>query len=162
MCRIRRILICRSVCLLAFGAWCAGCTATHSVTEGTSNEESLAPPSFDGMVLTTIRRNVGNVRAAMSPDDVVTILGLRALGTLEESPREDGADFQFAGQRSMLIVNTSEDDNTLDDRYLMGGIAHAPVGVSNSDLLRNSSFISEIIFQKSDGTRVTFFPAVAQ
>ncbi|MBT4863607.1 MAG: hypothetical protein HON53_00615 [Planctomycetaceae bacterium] len=157
----RGIQIFGSVCLLAFGMWCAGCTATHSVSDGAPKEESPAPPSFDGMVLTTIQRNVGNVKAEMSPDDVVTILGLRALGTLERTPREDGVDYDFAGQRSMLIVNTSEEDNTLDDRFPMGGIAYAPAGVGSSDLLRTSRFISEIILQKSDGTRASFFPAKA-
>jgi hypothetical protein len=104
------------------------------------------------MVLTAIRRNVGNVEAEMSPDDAVTILGLRALGTLEKAPREDGADYLFMGQRSMLIVNTS------DDYFPAGGTIVGLGGRRNSVLLRNSRFISEIILQKSDGTRVRFVP----
>lgn len=58
------------------------------------------------MVLSAIRSNVHNVEPTMLPDDVVTTLGLRALGNLEETLWKDGTDYQFVGQRSRLIVQT--------------------------------------------------------
>jgi|GEM_PF-3046145 hypothetical protein len=86
----------------------------------------------------------------MRPDDVVTTLGLRALGELEKTSRKDGADYQFAGERSRLIVRTVPEPLPKMDSPLGLDVPRHP--------FENPNRISEFIFEQSDGTQVTFFP----
>ena len=145
------IRILGTACLLAFGAWLVGCTAIHPSSERTASRDDNQLLSFDEMVLSAIRSNVRNVESTILPDDVVTTLGVRALGTLEKSMREDGADYRFTGQQCRLIVQTvpaplPSMDSVIDfDRHPFD----------------NPNRISEIIFEQSDGTPVRVFPPAA-
>ena len=84
MAKSRKLLSLDIFYLLAAGNLCIGCAGMDLLsTQQTATVEPNHPTiSFDDMLLTAIRRNVINVKSTMSPDEVVTTLGLQTFGQI--------------------------------------------------------------------------------
>ena len=99
------------------------------------------------MLLTVIRRNVINGKSTMSPDEVVTTIGLRTFGQMRRTLRDNGAEYEFTWQDSKFLVLTTPVPPV---SYMTGIISPFSYAFDNRDR------ISELAFERSDGTRVKF------
>jgi hypothetical protein len=123
----------------------AGCDMVNLRAARANKEEQPngAPVTLDDMILKSIRRNVSNVDAQMTPNEAVAVLGIQGFGLRDGyAASEDEIVYEFSGVGSKVIIRSKN----------VGWIS------SGSDPHEKviTTIITSVVFARSDSTRTRF------